>query len=309
MFKNLPNLKLLRTFEAAARHQSYGLAAQELCISQAAVSQQMRMLEQAIGITLFNRQNKNMVLTKHGKRFYTATFNALNTVQTALNTLRENDLFGSLTITSTVAFTNLWLMPRLSKFANLYPNIQINVVPSPNFEDLANSDIDLAIRFGQTVEQHTPKNYQCEQFGEDKVLPVCAVSLQQQHRFSKASDLLSTWLVSLDKPNPYDWASWFESHGNLDYQTHNKWTYVPSTDMAINAVLNGHGFTLAAEYLCKELIAQNKLCVPINIAHPNTVKRYFVYPTALKSNQRLAAFTAWLKSEMSSTGHDNPTVT
>lgn len=299
MFKNLPNLKLLRTFESAARHQSYGQAAQELCISQAAVSQQMRMLEQAIGITLFIRKNKKMMLTKQGNSFYLATFDALSNIQSSLNKLHENQLAGSLTITSTSAFTNLWLMPRINKFADLYPNIQIKVVPSPRFEDLSNSDIDLAIRFGQTVEQHTQKEYQCEQFGEDKVLPVCAVSLQQQQGFTYPTDLLSTWLVSLENPGPYDWPTWFAFQDNQDFKSHSKWTYVPSTDMAINAVLNGHGFTLAAEYLCKELIAQNKLCVPINIAHPNTVKRYFVYPTTLKTNKRLAVFKTWLESEMS----------
>jgi len=299
MFNNLPNLKLLRTFESAARHQSYGHAAQELCISQAAVSQQMRMLEQAIGITLFIRKNKKMMLTKQGNSFYLATFDALSNIQSSLNKLHENQLAGRLTITSTSAFTNLWLMPRINKFADLYPNIQIKVVPSPRFEDLTNSDIDLAIRFGQTVDQHTPKEYQCEQFGEDKVLPVCAVSLQQQQGFKYPTDLLNTWLVSLENPGPYDWPTWFVSQDNQGFKSHSKWTYVPSTDMAINAVLNGHGFTLAAQYLCEELIAQNKLCVPINIAHPNTVKRYFVYPTTLKTNKRLAVFKAWLESEMS----------
>ena len=298
MFKHLPNLKLLKTFESAARLKSYSLAATELCISQAAVSQQMRQLEDSLATPLFYRQDKQMLLTKNGNAFYATTLKALTLLENSIAQLKENELAGSLTITSTVAFTNLWLMPRLASFAKLYPEIQINVVPSAHFEDLKQSSIDLAIRFGQSVEKHTPTNYHCEFFGEDKVLPVCSSELQQQHQFTSANDFLKTWLVSLDNPGPFNWPEWFESINCKDYQSHDKWTYVPSTDMAINAVLNNHGITLAAEYLYKQLIAKNALCVPINIAHPNTVKRYFVYSKSFEHSKRLQVFKDWLIKEM-----------
>lgn len=299
MLKNLRNINLLRTFECAARLQSYGAAGSELCISQAAVSQQMRQLEQELRCQLFLRKGRKMLLTQQGETLYSYTQQAFTTLQQGINEIADEGIAGSLTITSTQAFTALWLMPRLHKFSKLHPDIKINVTSSSEFADLTQQHIDLAIRFGINVEQKTDPNYTCEYFGEEPVYPICSAQLAQTIKLNNARDLLTAWLIRLELPNPYEWEQWFESAGVQNHQQHQQWTQVNSTDMAINAVLNGHGITLAAKYLCQPHLTSGQLIVPVDIPHPNVIKRYLVFAPDSAKKARLAVFSDWLKQEMS----------
>lgn len=297
----LKNINLLHSFECAARHQSYSKAAAELCISQAAVSQQMRQLEENLTIQLFLRKGKSMLLTQQGKTLLSGTQQAFKVLEESINKITVEEIAGSLTISSTQAFTTLWLMPKLSKFSALYPDINIRVMSSPQFEDLKEQHIDLAIRFGPRVKENTDTSLKCEYFGEDPVYPVCSAALAKSINFKAPKDLLKTWLVSLDNPGCYDWPSWFEYTNTQGYQNHQQWTEVHSTDMALNAVLNGHGFTLAARYLIIEQLKSGQLVMPVNIPHPNVVKRYFVYDENSAKIARLNIFIQWLTQEMNST--------
>ncbi|WP_085297380.1 LysR substrate-binding domain-containing protein [Cognaticolwellia mytili] len=303
MNKELKNLNLLRSFECAARHQSYSKAASELCISQAAVSQQMRQLEALLDSQLFIRKDKKMLLSQKGKTLFQASEQAFHILQKSINAITQEGIAGSLTITSTQAFIALWLMPKLHKFSALYPEIEIRVTTSPGFEDLKQQHIDLAVRFGTTVEKNTPPGYSCEYFGEDPVYPVCSAQLAKKLNFNQPADLLQTWLVSLENPGLYNWPSWFENCGMSSYQEHQRWTKVHSTDMALNAVSNGHGFTLAARYLCIEQLKSGTLVKPINIAHPEVVKRYLVFDANSAKIARLNIFIKWLKAEMAANDH------
>ena len=294
----LKNINVLHSFECAARHNSYSKAAVELCISQAAVSQQMRQLEENLGSQLFLRKGKKMLLTQKGKALFEASQQAFTLLNKSLSKIKDEGVSGSLTITSTQAFTSLWLMPKLNKFSALYPDIKIRVMSSPNFDDLKQQHIDLAIRFGTQVKENTDNTYTCEYFGEDYVYPMCSEKLAKTMNFQEPDDLLQAWLVSLESPGPYDWPSWFEHTGIKAYQQHQQWTHVHSTDMALNAVLNGHGFTLAARYLCTQLLESGQLLIPVKIPHPLTVKRYLIFDANSAKIARLVVFTDWLKTEM-----------
>ncbi|GAW96129.1 MULTISPECIES: LysR substrate-binding domain-containing protein [Colwellia] len=146
--------------------------------------------------------------------------------------------------------------------------------------------------------KNTDQGLICQYFGEDPVYPVCSAELAKSMSFKTPADLLKTWLVSLDNPGYYDWPSWFEHCNTPGYQEHQQWTEVHSTDMALNAVLNGHGFTLAARYLCIEQLKSGQLVMPVNIPHPNVVKRYFVYDANSAKIARLNIFTTWITAEM-----------
>jgi len=298
--KSLKNINLLHTFECAARHNSYSRAAVELGISQAAISQQMRLLENNLATKMFIRKGKSMLLSQQGEVLLAGSQAAFKTIQKTLDDITNNEIAGSLTISSTQAFTTLWLMPKLGKFSAQYPNINIRVQSSAQFEDLEEQHIDLAIRFGPHVKEHTNDELICEYFGEDAVYPVCSAKLAEEISLKHPKDLLNTWLVTLEQPGCYDWFSWFK-HCNTDgYQHHQQWTKVHSTDMALNAVLSGHGITLAASYLCNDQLEAGLLVKPINIAHPNVVKRYFVFDKSSSKLARLQVFTRWLKQEMDS---------
>ncbi|MBQ4876587.1 LysR family transcriptional regulator [Pseudoalteromonas luteoviolacea] len=295
MFKNI---NLLVTFECAARHNSYSLAAQELCISQAAVSQQIRQLEALLNSRLFVRKGKRMLPTQQGVALFEHAQKGLTILNKGINQVQREGIDGELTITSTQAFISLWLMPRLQGFTERYPNIQINVSSSANFVDLKQAHIDLAIRFGTTVEQHTPDNFSCEYFGESPVYPICSNGLAKQLNLNDPANLLSQHIVTLTHAGPYDWPSWFNAAGVKGVEHHTLWTKVNSTDMAISAVSSGHGVTLAASYLCQAQLDSGTLVIPYKLPHPNKVKRYFVYDTNSSRLARLQIFTDWLNNEM-----------
>ncbi|MFB1000275.1 MAG: LysR family transcriptional regulator, partial [Colwellia sp.] len=121
MDQRLKYLNALRTFESAARHKSYTIAAKELFVSQAAVSQQVRQLEQVLSVKLFIRSGRKMLLTESGDSLFASTHQALSLLVKGLNSIQNEDVAGDLTITSTQAFCSLWLMPRLFRFSQLYP--------------------------------------------------------------------------------------------------------------------------------------------------------------------------------------------
>ena len=298
MDKILRNINVLRSFECAARHNSYGKAAAELCISQAAVSQQMRQLETAIGSKLFLRKGKKMLLTQKGQTLFKGVQQAFKILHKSINEVRDEGIAGSLSITSTQAFTALWLMPKINKFSAQYPDIKIRVMSSPHFDDLKQQHIDLAIRFGTDVKENKETGLVCEYFGVDPVYPVWSAQLAKTMDFHAPADLLQTWLVSLESPGPYDWPSWFEHAGVKGFEQHQQWTQVNSTDMALNAVISGHGFTLAARYLCIEQLESGQLTMPVKISHPNVVKRYLVFDPNSAKIARLMVFMNWLKAEM-----------
>jgi len=298
MEKALRNLNLLRSFESAARLSSYSKAASELCISQAAVSQQMRQLESIIGNQLFVRKSKKMLLTAKGKTLLDATQQALSIIQKGISDVSSEALAGELTVTSTQAFTTIWLMPRLHKFLAMHPDIEIRILSSADFENIKEQHIDLAIRFGLNVEQNTDTSLVCEYVGQDDVVPICSPILAREHHFSEPEDMLSTWLIRIGNRGPYDWPALFEHYGSDKYQAHQQWTTVQSTDMALSAVLNGHGCALIARYLCEQHLASGELVIPLDLTHPNVVKRYFVYDPNSARRKRLAVFIEWLKKEM-----------
>lgn len=297
----LKNINLLRTFECAARHQSYSQAASELCISQAAVSQQMRQLEEVLGVKLFVRKARQMHLTQQGQQLFVSCSRAFSLLQQGVAEVQQMEIAGDLTITSTQAFNALWLMPRLSQFSALHPQVNVRVVSGAEFDDLSAGHIDLAIRFGTRVEESVNSGFECEYLDAASVIPVCAPQLVQAQPMLEVQDLLQTWLVRVDKADVFDWPLWFETQGIEDYRTHKKWTQVSSTDMALNAVLSGHGVALVGRHLCQSYIDSGQLVVPVNIAHPNRVKRYLVYPSHSPKRARLGVFMDWLKQELACT--------
>jgi len=298
MDNRLRHLNNLRTFECAARHQSYSKAATEVFLSQAAVSQQMRQLEISMGCKLFDRRGRKMKLTQSGVKLHKATQQAFDTLISGFNDIQREGVEGELTITSTPSFSSMWLMPRLHKFSKKHPEIKIRVASSNHFEDLKQSHIDLAIRFGTSCEKADVDGLKCDLFGEDDVYPVCSPQLAQDMLFNSPQDILKSWLVKLETPGPFNWEAWFKHAGVINYQAHKQWTEVASTDIALNAVLSGHGFTLAAEFLFSQYIEKGQLIIPIEIKHPLSVKKYLVYDDNSAKKMRLDIFIAWLKEEM-----------
>jgi LysR family glycine cleavage system transcriptional activator len=300
MDKRLKHLNALRSFESAARHQSYSQAANELFVSQAAISQQMRQLEQALAVKLFVRSGRSMKLTQSGEKLYQTTHQALNMLVQGFNDIQCESIAGDLTLTSTQAFCSLWLMPRLYRFSQLHPDINIKILGSNQLEDLQAKHIDLAIRFSTQEKKSADASLVYEDFGEDYVYPVCAPALVDKLQLHTPESLLKCPLIIFANEKIVTWREWFSHVGVVDFDLHTQKTEVTSSDMALSAVLNGHGVTLAATTLFSQYFQTKQLVVPFKIKHPVTWKRYLVFDENSAKINRINVFTQWLKVEMAS---------
>lgn len=298
MDARLKHLNALNTFATAARLTSYSMAAEELFVSQAAVSQQIRLLEQSLGVRLFIRNGRNMLLTQQGKELYNACKQGFKHIIDGLNKVKQDSVAGELTITSTQAFCSLWLMPRLYKFSLLHPDINIRILASNTLEDMAKKHIDIAIRFSLDESKLQAEHLAVEQCGTIKAYPVCSPKLITSANIINPKDLLNCPLIYLANQGKVTWQRWFEEAGVAGYQKHKMKTQVSSTDMALSAVLGGYGVTLAATELFSTYFASKQVVIPFNIQHPVQWYRYLLYDRHSSKSARINIFIEWLKNEM-----------
>jgi len=297
MDARLKHLNALRTFESAARHQSYSKAAEELFVSQAAVSQQIRQLENAIEVKLFIRTGRKMKLTQSGEKLYCSTQQALSTLIQGFNDIQCEAIEGNMTITSTQGFSSFWLMPRLYKFSILHPEISIKIVSSSDIEDLQQNHIDLAIRFSENENIKIPDNLTYVPFGQDNAYPVCSPKLAKQMQLKEPKDILNCWLIKITKAS-IDWRDWFVEAKIKDFQKHKMWSEVSSSDLALNAVLAGHGVALTSKALFSQYLENGLLVMPFDIKHPTVCYRFLIFDPNSAKRARIKVFTDWIKQEM-----------
>ena len=173
MVDRLPSLNAMRAFEAAARHLSFSRAADELHVTKAAVSHQVKALEEELGLPLFRRLNRALMLTDAGQTLYPAVSEALGIMGTAVARLKRQDEAGGLTVTMLDSFAAIWLVPRLGRFRTLHPEIDVRISTSDDSVDFAQSDVDLAIRYGAG---RWP-GVHAERIMTEEIFPVCAPAL------------------------------------------------------------------------------------------------------------------------------------
>lgn len=298
MDKRLRWLNNLACFEVAARHQSYSKAAEEMHISQAAVSQQMRHLERNLNVRLFRRQTRKMILTESGQTLFSACQKGFAELISGLNQVEEAPLEGELTVSSTQAFCALWLVPNLFAFFSQHPDININVQGSNRIEDLHESQVDVAIRFSTSSSQLKDDGLVVEKIDENAVYPVCSAAFLAQNNLATAHDFRTVRLFSLAYENKVDWESWFE-HAGVDVPSGGLTkTEVTSSDLALSAVLAGHGMMLASDIMVGEYVKTGQLVIPLNLPHPIKWKSHLVYSRNNPKQQRIAAFCEWVKEKL-----------
>ncbi len=189
--RELPSLDLLKGFEAAARNLSFTKAAAELFVTQSAISRQVQTLEGQLGVPLFRRHHRELRLTEEGQTFYKTTGEVLRLLRDVTGRLGARPA-GMLTVTTTVSFAGLWLVPRLNDFRRLHPGIDMRLAATNEIQDLGREGIDLAIRYC------TPKaagRSATRLFGE-LVFPVCSKSALAGRKMKSPQDLWRSRFVS-----------------------------------------------------------------------------------------------------------------
>ncbi len=257
----LPRLDLLRSFEAAARHLSFTLAAQELFLTQSAVSRQIQAIEADLGVALFERQHRSLQLTSAGRVLQRAVVDCLERLRDAAASVRAASRARQVSITTTPGFASLWLIPRLAKFTASHPAVDVRLSPTLEVLDLERSHIDVAVRFCPTSQGEGKPLF------EEVVVPVCApaLALDKAHPLKAPADLQHHTLLAVDMPEgealTADWAPWFEVMGIKELKVKNTVRFGQYAD-AITAAVAGQGVAIGRLPLLQALLHDGRLVTP-----------------------------------------------
>src|SRR3989440_4505240 len=264
----MPSLDLLAGFEAAARHLSFTKAGDELFLTQSAVSRQIKELEDQLGVELFHRRHRALVLTEAGQQFYAAAAQVLTTMRTATSRLRAQTGKKTLSVTTTNSFAALWLIPRLAGFTRTHPDVEVKITAETRVQDLERDGLDIAIRHGP-ASLAGPNAIRL--FGE-RVFPVCSPKLLKKLPLNQPADLKNHCLLQYDDPearHPWlHWKTWLEVAGIADLRPASTLSF-SGYDQIIPAAVAGHGVALGRIPLLKDMLAAKELVAPFkNSADP-----------------------------------------
>ncbi len=292
--RNLPSLDLLRGFEAAARNLSFTKAAAELFVTQSAVSRQVKTIEEHLGVALFARSHRALRLTEAGHDLYRATAQALRELSDAASRIKERSASRALTVTATIGFSSLWLIPRLTDFRNQRPEIDIRISANNKMLDLGREGIEVAIRY---CEAKAAPEGAIKLFGE-VVLPVCSPNLvTHKAPLAKPEDLHHHVLLHYERPEgitPWlSWTVWLETMqlGGLKPAGSMRFSQY---DQTIQAAIDGQGVALGTSPLVRQMIKQGRLIAPLEKKFESARAYYLVISSDAAKRSEVKEFADWL---------------
>lgn len=295
----LPPLDFVRGFEAAARRLSFTLAAQELFVTQSAVSRQVQALEDFLGVKLFERRHKALALTEAGQAYYRSVAAALAELRSATQRLREASRGHVLTVTCTVSFASIWLVPRLGRFRQAHPGIDVRIAATHEVIDLAREGVDVAIR---DVPSGSEPEGSLRLVGE-RMCPVASPAYLAESKapLARPADLARHVLLVFHETQgrwPWlTWAAWMEANGVADLVPKGTLTY-GQYDQVLNAALHGQGVALGRMSLVDSLIREGKLVALFGKRMQIPRALHAIYAPGAAQRPEAQAFVAWLQSEI-----------
>ena len=289
--RSLPPLNALRSFEAAARHQSFTRAADELCVTQGAVSHQVKALEAELGLKLSNRERQGLAITDAGHDYLAEVRDAFDRIALGTDRLLQRLHSGVITVSMSPDFAAKWLVGRLGRFAEAYPDIELKVSATIHHCDFAREDVDLAIRHGAGNWAGLDAVNLCS----EELFPVCGPTLLgSQRRIHCPEDVLQFPLLHLNDRR--DWSRWLEAAGaSGEGLLHGP--ILNHASMLIDAAINGQGITLARTALVAADLINGRLVRPFQTTLPLKNTYWIVCPKATSALPKIAAFRGWLLAE------------
>ncbi|MCG8543690.1 MAG: transcriptional regulator GcvA [Alphaproteobacteria bacterium] len=291
MARRIPPLKALPVFEAAARHLSFTRAAAELHITQAAVSHQIKGLEDWLGVALFQRRNRRIALTEAGHAYEPRIREALDIVARATESLMTQGESAVLTVSVLPSFAATWLMPRLKHFRADHPEIDVRIDAEEGIADFVNDDVDIAIRYGDG----DYPGMRADRFLTEDVFPVCSPTLLEgPHPLRRPEDLKHHTLLHDYKRD--DWMRWLVAAGvtGVDISRGPSFNYA---NLVLDAAIAGDGVAVARSAIAAEALADGRLVKPFDVSLPTTYAYYIVAPEATAGRPKVKAFREWLLAE------------
>jgi LysR family glycine cleavage system transcriptional activator len=290
----LPPLNALRAFEATARHLSVKNAAEELHVTPGAVSQMLKALELHLGVTLFQRVNRGILLTETGQAYLPPIRNAFRQINEATKRITVSADTGILTVSVTPFFAAAWLVPRLMGFQDAYPDIDLQVVTNNALADFSRDGVDVAVRHG--LGRYA--GLRSERVVAVEVIPVAAPPLVARLGAPTTLTEMTRW------PHVHDaerkgWQLWFQAQG-IDEIGPPRGPAFDDAGLLLKAVLAGQGAGLLPAAMVAPDLAEGRLVKLADVVLLENFGYYLVYPEASHERPKVAAFRAWILSTAAS---------
>jgi DNA-binding transcriptional LysR family regulator len=291
--KPLPPLNSLVAFEAAARHLSFTRAADELNVTQGAISRQIRHLEDYLGRALFARDKRALSLTETGELYYDNIQQSLIHISSSTADIVKWQGDQQISVATTSAMASFWLLPRFAEFQKKYPEINLRIFAVDSIKNVRHSEFDLAMFFYSAV----PKGLEATPLFRENVFPVCSpLYLATNPSISQPDDLIHGTLLTLDLAEEWvTWQAWFKDN-NIDQLPDNcKRLNINNYLLVIQAALNGQGIALAWENLVDDYLASGLLVKPIKGSMFTESQFYLLQPKqTLRPKKGVELFKSWL---------------
>jgi len=294
----LPPLNALRAFEASARQLSFTRAAEELFVTQAAISHQIKSLEEHLGIKLFMRKNRSLLLTEEGQSYYLDIKDIFNSLHDATERLLARGAKGAITVSLQPSFAIQWLVPRLNAFNTLHPDIDVRIKAVDQAENSLTEDVDVAIYYGRGrwPDIHADKLH------TEYLIPVCSpLLLNGKKPLETVNDLSQHTL--LHDTSRRDWKRWFKQVGVRGGNVNHGPIFSHST-MVMQAAIYGQGVALAYSVLAKPDIDSGRLVCPFNDVLVSKNSYYIVCRDSQVDIGKIVAFRDWMLATASDEQED-----
>lgn len=293
----------LRAFEAVARHLNFRAAAEEMALTQSAVSRQIQSLEDEVGASLFLRHTRAVELTSAGAQLLAAVAQSLPRIDTAVRQIRQSAGRRSVAVTTFASFATMWLIPRLQQFQRAHPDIDIRIDASDTSLDLEVADVDLALRYGP----HANMPAQAVRLFGEQLTPVLSPWLLKDAQPLKTpADVAQFALIEAGDAHRshlewLTWRRWLDQHGHARLQP-KRWLYFNYAHQMAQAALTGQGIVLARLPLVAENLASGELVEPLPQLRLDSPMAYWLI-VGPRSAQRpeIQAFCEWLKQQAKAT--------
>lgn len=289
--ENLPPLNALRVFEAAARLGAFSRAAEELAVTQGAVSRQIRLLEDRLGLELFRRAGRRVHLTQEGRDYHATVRVALEAIAAKTAQLSRRSRRRRLVISTVPSFAAKWLAPRLSSWRAAAPDVDLRVIGAYEPADFARDGVDAAIRYGLGPWP----GLHVEKLAEEELFPVCTAAFAAEHGLRLSRDL--TRVTLLDREMTEGWAEWFAAQGVAGADPPGL-VRLRDASASIEAALGGQGVALANTSLVTGDLKAARLIRPVTGSLRSAFAYHFVCPEAALARPPVAAFRRWIVAAM-----------
>lgn len=290
--RQLPALNALKAFEAAARHESFSRAANELFVTHGAVSHQIRALEDELGTALFTRDGKRVRLTDTGSRYAKVVRAALMSLADATREVREGQRARRLVVSSVSSFSARWITPRIGRFIERHPEIDLELLSTNALTDFTRDDVDVGIRFG-------PGGYpdlHVERLLDEVSFPVCAPTFNGGALPRTPAELAAS--PRLLRSDDQLWNGWFKAAGLGDVPEPRRGVLYQDSSNLLQATIDGQGIALIRRSIATQELVSGRLVRLFEIDATSTSTYWFVCPPPLLESARVQAFRIWLMEEV-----------